>query len=103
MVELKLTAENIDGHIIGSIISADTVSLAKEKATLRAAQNNLRVKSIEKKQTFIYAVRREKGKTITGEKAAFNKQDVIENLNSLGYEVLYVRKKLFDMKKKFQI
>ncbi len=100
MIELKFTAEKLDGQIVGGVIAADSVSSAKHKANLIAVQNNFTIKSLEKKSTFLYKVRRGTEKPIKGEQRAFNKQEVVEALSLLGYQVVSVNRKLFDFKKK---
>ena len=100
MIELKFTAEKLDGQTVGGVIAADNISSAKHKANLIAVQNNFRIKSLEKKSTFLYKVRRGNEKPKTGEQKAFNKQEVIEALTLLGYQVISVNKKLIDVSKK---
>jgi type IV pilus assembly protein PilC len=97
MIELKFTAEKIDGQVVGGVIAADSVSSAKQKANLIAVQNNFRIKSLEKKSTFIYKVRRGTEKPVSGEQKAFNKQEVVEGLTLLGYQVVGVNKKIIDV------
>jgi type IV pilus assembly protein PilC len=94
MIELKFTAEKLDGQVIGGVIAADTFSTAKQKAGLIAIQNNFRIKSFERKCTFVYKARRGNEKLVKGEQKAFNKQEVNEALTLLGYTVLRVNKKL---------
>ena len=100
MIELKFTAEKIDGQVVGGVIAADSVSSAKQKANLIAVQNNFRIKTMEKKSTFVYKVRRGNEKPVTGEQKAFNKKEVHEALSLLGYQVVSVNKKLIDISKK---
>jgi type IV pilus assembly protein PilC len=100
MIELKFTAEKLDGQVIGGVIAADTFSTAKQKAGLIAIQNNFRIKSLEKKCSFAYKVRRGMEKPVKGEQKAFNKQEVIEALTLLGYQIISVNKKIFDLQRK---
>ena len=100
MIELKFTAEKLDGQVVGGVIAADTVSSAKNKANIIAVQNNIRIKSLEKKSTFVYKVRRGNERPIKGEKKAFNKEEVIEAFTLLGYQVIGVNKKLVNLTKK---
>ncbi len=100
MIELKFTAERLDGQVVGGVIAADTVSSAKNKANIIAVQNNIRIKSLEKKSTFVYKVRRGNERPIKGEKKAFNKEEVIEAFTLLGYQVISVNKKLVNITKK---
>ena len=100
MIELKFTAEKLDGQVVGGVIAADSISSAKQKANLIAVQNNFRLKSLEKKSTYLYKVRRGNEKPITGEQKAFNKKEVHEALSLLGYQVISVNKKIIDLPKK---
>ena len=100
MIELKFSAEKLDGQVVGGVIAADSVSSAKQKANLIAVQNNFRLKSLEKKSTYLYKVRRGNEKPITGEQKAFNKKEVYEALSLLGYQVISVNKKIIDISRK---
>lgn len=100
MVEIKFTAEKLSGEMIGSVVAAESFSSAKEKAQLIASQNNLRITSYEKKTVFIYKVKKMNDKIITGEMNAFNKQEVIEALTKLGYQVISTNKKLINFNSK---
>lgn len=100
MIELKFTAEKFDGQVVGGVIAADTVNSAKQKVNLIALQNNFRVKTIERKSTFLYKVRKGNDKPVKGEQKAFNKEEVVQAFTLLGYQVLSVNRKLFDRKGK---
>ena len=100
MIELKFTAERLDGQVVGGVIAADTVSSAKNKANIIAIQNNIKIKNLEKKSTFVYKVRRGNEQPVKGEKKAFNKEEVVEALTLLGYQVISVNKKLVNITKK---
>jgi len=100
MIELKFTAEKIDGQTVGGVIAADSVSSARQKANLIAVQNNFRIKSLEKKSTFLYKVRRGNEKPVRGEQKAFNKDEVVSALTLLGYQVISVNKKFIDIPRK---
>jgi type IV pilus assembly protein PilC len=100
MIELKFTAEKLDGQVIGGVIAADSFSTAKQKAGLIAIQNNFRIKSLEKKCSFVYKAQRGMEKTVKGEQKAFSKQEVSEALTLLGYRVISINKKTFDVPRK---
>ena len=100
MIEIKFTAEKMDGQIVGGVIAADSVSSAKQKANLIAVQNNFRIRRLERKSNFVYKVRRGNEKPVTGEQKAFNKEEVISALTLLGYQVVSVNKKIVDIQKK---
>lgn len=100
MIEVKFTAEKMDGQVVGGTIAADTLTSAKHKANLIAVENNLKLKSVQKKSIYVYKVRRGREKPLTGEQKAYTKQEVIEALTLLGYNVVSVNKKIVETKRK---
>ena len=100
MTELRFTAVKPNGQIISGSLTADSTSDGKKKIQKLAAQSNLTVRSIEKRGTFLYKVQKGAEKPIMGEQKAFNRQEVIDAFQKLGYKILYVRAKLFDYQAK---
>lgn len=100
MVEFKFTAQRVNGQNISGTLSAPSVSEGKKKIQRLAEKNKLKVKTIQKKSTFLYKVRKGKDKPIRGEQKAYSKQEVEEALSRLGYKVLSVNKKLLDYQRK---
>ncbi len=96
MVELKFSAQKINGQAISGSLSADSFGEAKKKLQRVAEKNQLKVTLIQKKNTYLYKVRRGKEKPITGEQKAYTKKEVEDALTRMGYEVLSVNKKLVD-------
>ena len=96
MVELKFTAEKVNGQLISGSLSANNLGEGKKKIVRLAEKNQLKVKEIQKKSTYLYRVKRGLEKPVTGEQKAFSKKEVKEALSRLGYEVLSVNKKLLD-------
>ena len=100
MVELRFNALKQDGQAIVGTISSSTVRDAKKKINALVQQHGLKTKSIEKKSTFVYKIRRGSEKPITGAQKAFNKEEVTTALTKLGFQVMSVNKKLFDFQPK---
>lgn len=100
MIELRFNALKANGQTISGTISAPSVGAGKKKINDLVSKHGLKTKSIEKKSTFIYKVRRGSEKPITGEQRAFNKQEVIQALTKLGFQVVSVNKKLFEFSMK---
>jgi len=100
MVELKFTAQRLNGQNISGVLSAASVSEAKKKLKRLAEKNKLRIKSVRKKSTYLYKVRKGNEKPIRGEQKAYSKQEIEEALSRLGYKVLSVNKKLIDVQRK---
>ena len=97
MIEFKFIAEKLNGQTISGSLSANSVSEGKKKIYRLAEKNQLKVKKIDKKSTYLYRVRRGREKPIRGEQKSFSKKDVEDALSRLGYEVLSVNKKLIDV------
>lgn len=100
MVELKFTAEKINGQAINGSLSASSFTEGKKKIQRLAEKNQLKIKQIEKKSTFLYKVRKGNEKPITGEQKAYTKKEVEDALSRLGYQVMSVNKKLIDYNRK---
>jgi len=96
MIEFKFTAEKLNGQLISGTLSAKSVPEGKKKIYRLADKNQLKVKNIEKKSSYLYRVRRGKEKPISGEQKAFSKREVEDALSRMGFQVLSVNRKLFD-------
>jgi type IV pilus assembly protein PilC len=100
MIEFKFTAEKPGGQTISGALSAPSLREGRKKIYKLAEKNQLKIKAIEKKSTFLYRVRKGNEKPIRGEQKAFTKREVEEALSRLGYQVLSVNKKLLEFNRK---
>lgn len=100
MVELKFKALKTNGQSITGTVTANSSGEGKKKIQKLAAKNQLKISEIQRKSTFLYRVRKGKDKPIKGELKAFSKSEVEEALARLGYKILSVNKKLFDIQRK---
>jgi len=100
MVEFKFTAEKPGGQTISGALSANSFREGRKKIHRLAEKNRLKIKAIEKKSTFFYKVKRGNEKPLRGEQKAFTKKEVEEALTRLGYQVLSVNKKFFELNRK---
>lgn len=100
MVELKFTAEKLNGQAINGSLTANSFTEGKKKVQRLAEKNQLKIKQIEKKSTFLYKVRKGNEKPISGEQKAYAKKEVEDALSRLGYQVISVNRKLLDYNKK---
>jgi len=96
MIEFKFTAEKLNGQTINGTLSASTVGEGKKKIYQLAEKNQLKVKDVQRKSSYLYKVRRGKEKPILGEQKAFTKKEVEEALVRLGFDIVSVNKKLLD-------
>jgi type IV pilus assembly protein PilC len=100
MIELRFTAEKNDGKLISGTLSANSTSEGKKKLKRLAERNELKIRNYEKKYTFLYKVRKGKDKPVNGEQKAFSKKEVEDALTRLGYQIISVNRKLFDIRRK---
>jgi len=96
MIELKFNALKPNGQAISGILSAPTYREGKSKVRKLVEKHHLKLKTIRKKSTFIYKIRRGNEAPIKGEQRAYTKEEVIDALTKLGYQVLSVNKYLFE-------
>ncbi len=100
MVEFRFTAEKGNGQVLSGSLSANSTSDGKKRIYRLAERNQLKVKSIEKKNTYLYKVRKGTEKPVVGEQKAFTKKEVEDAFERLGYSVISVNKKLFELQLK---
>lgn len=100
MIELRFTAVKTNGQTVSGNYNVDSFSEGKKKINQLAQKHQLKIKKIEKKATYLYKIRKGNEKPLSGEQRAFNKQEVMNALNKLGYQVISVNRKLFDFQMK---
>ena len=98
MVEVKFSAQKSDGQLISGVLNNESYWEVKKQIKDIALKNNYKIRKIEKKSTFRYKVRgRNKNeKPIIGFQKAFNRDEVAEAFRLLGYEIIGIRKNLFE-------
>jgi type IV pilus assembly protein PilC len=96
MVEVRFTAEKTNGQTVSGTFSEPTFKEAKLKITKLTEKHQLKISSIERKNTYIYKIKRGAEKPLVGEQRAFTKDEVVNALRKLGYQVISVNRKLLD-------
>jgi type IV pilus assembly protein PilC len=98
MIEVKFSAQKLDGQFISGVLSNDSYWELRKQIKEIAIKNKYRINKVERKSTFRYKVRgRNKNeKPIVGYQRAFNKDEVSEAFRLLGYEIISIRKNLFE-------
>lgn len=96
MVELRFNAIKPNGQPLTGTLSAENYAEGKKKIQALLAKEKLKLKSIEKKSTYIYKIKKGNEPPIKGEQRAFSKDEVEKALSKLGYQVLSVNKYLFE-------
>ncbi|MEJ5304616.1 MAG: type II secretion system F family protein [Ignavibacteria bacterium] len=101
MAEYRFSAISSSGKTVVGIIHSSNIFSARQRINEIAQKNQLRIRSIEKKSIFLYKAKKPGTvKPILGEQKAYTAEEVEQALRKLGYEVIFVRKKLLDFQLK---
>ena len=101
MPEYRFNAIAANGKSVIGIVNSSNIISARKLIKEIAVKNKLKIRSVEKKSTYLYKVKKQGSVTgITGEQKAYSAKEVEAALQKLGYNVIYVRKKLFDLQLK---
>ena len=100
MPEYRIDGVSLTGKTVSGSITADNKSIAKTKAVELSREKKFKVTGIHERVSFIYRVRKGTDKPIDGEQKAFTSDEVRAALEKMGFNVLYVRKRLFGNKLK---
>ncbi len=100
MAEFRYQGIGLSGRIIQGIISARNKREAMKRAEDIAKSRRFRLQNINRKATFTYKVRKGRESVVTGQQKAFTADEVRRALEKMGYTVMSIQKKLFDIKLK---
>jgi type IV pilus assembly protein PilC len=100
MPEYRVDGVTLSGKTVSGSITADNKGVAKSKAAELSRDKKFKVTGIHERVNFIYRVKKGTDKPIDGEQKAFTSDEVRVALEKMGFNVLYVRKKLFGNKLK---
>ncbi len=93
MADFRFQGVGPSGKIIQGTISAGNAAEAKKKIQELSKGRAFRLDKLEKRTSYVYKA--QKGdKVLEGEQKAYSKAEVDNALTSMGYKVVYVRKKL---------
>ncbi len=96
MEEIKFTAQKPNGQIVSGNLAAPTFSDGKKQVRKLMEKHRLKLKSVQKKVTFIYKIKKGNEAVVKGEQRAFTKEEVTQALTKMGYQVVSVNKYLFE-------
>lgn len=97
MAQFRLKAVSQKGKLVKTEFEASNKKEAKLKVDRLSKSNGLKVQALEKKSQFIYRIRKGSNKIITGEQEAYDKDELERALIKLGYDIVSVNKKLFNL------
>ena len=103
MQEYRYIGLSLAGKPVQGTLYAGNRWEVKKKLQEIVREFKINVSRVQKKSTFIYKVRKANEKPITGEQSAFTSAEVERALLNMGYQVISVRRKLFDFKAKVPI
>ena len=98
MAYFRFKAVSNNGRVIQKEFEAETKKLAQDKVDRLSKTNGLTIQSLEKKAVYMYKVKRPGKPVLNGEQEAYSKEEVEKALIKLGYDVVSINKKLFEMK-----
>lgn len=98
MPEFRFQGVNAQGKLVKSEFQAPNKKVARAKVSDLAKSRKIQVRSLDKKELFIFKVRRNGKPPIEGQKEAYSKEELERALVKMGYKVDWVRKKWFDFK-----
>ncbi|MGA9363239.1 MAG: type II secretion system F family protein [Bacteroidota bacterium] len=98
MPEYRVEAVLMSGKVVRGSINAESPKEAKRKTQQLAKQEHFNSVRVRPRSNFLYKVKQAEGKPITGEQRAYTNDEVRDALKKMGYHVVYVRKKLIDLK-----
>jgi type IV pilus assembly protein PilC len=98
MPDFRLKAVSTNDKFINTEFEATSKREARKRVNSIARSQGFDIKAIDKKTTFIYKVQRGIKKPVTGEQKAYSKVEVEEALIKLGYKVISIHKKWFELK-----
>jgi len=93
MADFRFQGTVPSGKIITGTVSAGNTGEAKKKIQELAKGRSFRLDKLERRTLFIYKAQKGE-KTIEGEQKAYSKTEVENALTSMGYKVVFVRKKI---------
>ena len=96
MVELKFTAQKANGQIVTGNVAAGTYYEGKKQIKAIVEKHKLKLKLIQKKITFIYKIKKGNELPTKGEQRAYSKEEVVQALTKMGYQVISVNKYIFE-------
>ncbi len=100
MSDFRFIGNTNTGRPVQGVISADNMTEAKKKVRQLSETHKVKISKIQKRKSFLYKVQKNGDKPVSGEQKAFTKEEVQLALQKLGYKVLSVQPKLFDLKLK---
>ncbi len=100
MPEFRIEGLSATGKPIQGVIEAENPRSAKQKAEQMASQRKFKLLRVLPRATFLYKVQRGAEKPVSGEQKAFTREEVQDALSKMGFRVLSVKKKPFDLKLK---
>ena len=96
MPEFRYQGVSPSGKLVRGVLFAKSRREAKRRLREIEAERGIRVTQLQRRATFLYKVRKGTEKPIRGEQRAFSKEEVEAALRRMGYNVIWVRKKLLD-------
>lgn len=100
MPEYRYIGLSLAGRPIQGTLYVDSPWEVKKRIQEIVKEYKININQVQKKCTFIYKVRKGNEKPIVGEQRAFSQAEVHRALLNMGFQIISIRKKIFDFKGK---
>lgn len=98
MAQFRLKATSPEGKMIKTEFEADSKKEAQKRVDRLSRKKGFKVQALDKKETYIYKVKKGAKNQVQGEQEAYSKEELEKALVKLGYNVESIQKKWFDFK-----
>lgn len=87
-----------NGKTVQGVIESDSKANATKRIETLAFSRHLKISRIEKRRSYLYRVQKSNEKPFVGEQKAFSQEDLHLALEKLGYQIHWIKPKLFDFR-----
>jgi len=94
--EFRFNGVSQSGQPVQGTVFAANRRAAQKKIDSMSERHRFTPRGLQERRTFLYKVRHQSGKLVTGEQKAYSLEEVESALKKMGLEVIKVEKKLFD-------
>lgn len=100
MPEFRIEGLLRTGKVVRGTINAESLREARRRARELSSRQQFELRRVRRRAAFLYKVKQPDGKALNGEQRAYSREEVEDALRKVGCHVVYVRKKLFDLRLK---
>ena len=96
MPEFRYQGKGLSGRLVQGVLTAKRRAEAKKRAEEICRKQGGQLSTLARRVTYVYTAQKGNAKPVSGEQAAFSKEEVAEGLRKLNHRVIRVQRKLLD-------